>query len=81
MTEESVVVEYHATKERLFLLLSQEELYWRQRAKSYWMRDGDRNTKYFHASASTKKRRNKILRLRGEGNEFISDQDGMYAIA
>lgn len=81
MTEESAVVEYHATKERLFLLLSQEELYWRQRAKSYWMRDGDRNTKYFHVSASTKKRRNKILRLRGEGNEFMSDQDGMCAIA
>lgn len=59
LSDNDSMVEFRATQDRLCLLLSQEELYWRQRAKSFWMKDGDRNTKYFHASASMRKRRKK----------------------
>jgi hypothetical protein len=50
-------------KKDILDMLEQEELKWRQRAKEDWLHDGDRNTKFFHASASQKQRRNRIERI------------------
>lgn len=41
-------------------LLKDEETYWAQRAKSSWLAKGDKNTKFFHARAFSKKRSNRI---------------------
>jgi hypothetical protein len=41
-------------------LLEQEESKWKQRAKEDWLRHRDRNTKYFHACATQKRRRNTV---------------------
>ncbi|VFQ60129.1 unnamed protein product [Cuscuta campestris] len=43
-----------------------EDSYWRQRAKQFWIKEGDRNTKYFHNFASHRKRKNRLVRLRDE---------------
>ncbi|GMI89666.1 hypothetical protein HRI_002635900 [Hibiscus trionum] len=49
------------------LLLNMEydkvELYWEQRARSNWMKNGDRNTTFFHRSATSRKRKNRITSL------------------
>ena len=44
-------------------LLIQEDAFWRQRAKVHWLRDGDLNTKFFHAAASSRRKVNKITSL------------------
>lgn len=36
---------------RLNSLLAQEEAHWKQRSKATWLREGDRNTRYFHQKA------------------------------
>ena len=48
---------------QLSKLLLQEEQYWKQRAKFFWLAEGDSNTRFFHSMANTKKLVNKIYRL------------------
>lgn len=43
---------YLDEKEKLSDLLLNEEIYWKQRAKMFWLEEGDSNSKFFHASAS-----------------------------
>ncbi|XP_041004004.1 uncharacterized protein LOC121249358 [Juglans microcarpa x Juglans regia] len=43
-----------------------EEIMWRQRSKSLWLRDSDQNTKYFHSQASICRKKNKITKLKDE---------------
>jgi hypothetical protein len=43
------------TRKVLNSLIAQEESYWRQRSRISWMKEGDRNTKFFHEFASQRK--------------------------
>jgi hypothetical protein len=42
-----------------------QRAYWRQREKIRWIKEGDARTKFFHAHATLKHRRNTILALTG----------------
>lgn len=42
-------------------LLNDVEIYWGQRAKAHWLKEGDRNTKFFHAQASERQKQNTIV--------------------
>lgn len=46
--------------ERINEVLFQEEIWIKQRSRVNWLRSGDRNTAYFHAFASQRKRMNSI---------------------
>ncbi|GAA0187510.1 hypothetical protein LIER_34799 [Lithospermum erythrorhizon] len=41
----------------------EEEIYWKERAKLKMLKEGDRNTKFFHAAAMIRRRKNRILRI------------------
>lgn len=47
----------------LYKLFQEEETYWQQRAKLKWFLEGDQNTKFFHLTASIRKKKNTILSL------------------
>ncbi|XP_078150204.1 uncharacterized protein LOC144545511 [Carex rostrata] len=51
-----------------------EEDIWKQRAKTRWELHGDKGTKYFHALASGKKRRNTIPHIEHNGEQFLDQQ-------
>lgn len=65
------VAEYNATHTNLRRLLNQEEAYWKQRAKQFWLKEGDRNTKFFHRYASNQKKKNQIRNLKDPTGEWV----------
>ncbi len=68
-------------RKELSQLLSKEEVMWSQRARSSWLREGDRNTRFFHSRASQRRRRNAILGLRDENGEWCEQTDQVSWIA
>ena len=62
-------------QEEINLLLDKEATMWRQRSIILWLKDGDKNTRFFHSKASQRRRRNYITRLHdGNGNWCTNQQ-------
>ena len=80
-TDESQVTEFFNEKRRLAKLQEDEELYWKQRAKAFWLENGDLNTKFFHAQASGRKTANKVSSLIDDNGIVQSDLSTMGSIA
>lgn len=51
-------------------LLYREEMLWLQRSRVNWLKDEDRNTKFFHSRAVWRAKKNKISKLR-DANETV----------
>lgn len=64
----------------LNVLWEQEEMYWHQRSRLNYLRFGDKNTRFFHITATQRRQRNLILRLKNEQDEWISHPKGISAI-
>lgn len=62
-TDDIGIKQYFEEKNKLDELLYHEELYWKQRVKSFWLTEGDTNSKYFHAAATKRKKINHISQL------------------
>ncbi|GLT53570.1 hypothetical protein SLA2020_268330 [Shorea laevis] len=57
-------------------LLAMEDLQWKQRAKRNWYREGDRNTRYFHAWANHRRKVNQIGQIRDDqGAEWVQPEE------
>ncbi|KAL0408409.1 UNVERIFIED_CONTAM: hypothetical protein Sradi_1775300 [Sesamum radiatum] len=67
-------------KSELEELLAREELLWKQRSKAEWLREGDKNTAYFHARANERRKRNMISSLQSEEGCFTSDRENIQDI-
>ena len=53
-----------------------EETYWRQKSKEIWLKEGDRNIKFFHRMANPHRRRNTISQLYING-ELIREEEAL----
>ncbi|XP_057431386.1 uncharacterized protein LOC130724214 [Lotus japonicus] len=50
-------------KEELNDILAQEEMLWYQKSREKWVKQGDRNTTFFHAQTIIRRKRNRIVGL------------------
>lgn len=62
-------------------LLCREEMMWLQRSRISWLKEGDRNTKYFHQKAIWRSRKNRIRRLKASNGQWCDDPVQMAAMA
>ena len=53
----------HILEDKLLSLLRQQRIYWKQRGTIKWVKFGDEGTKFFHANATLRSRRNLITTL------------------
>ncbi|KAK8677575.1 hypothetical protein V6N13_143106 [Hibiscus sabdariffa] len=58
-----------------------EEVFWEQRARVNWLRNGDRNTQFFHSCASHRRRVNRIDSLLDDDGEAVYGDDALNALA
>lgn len=69
------VAEFTEARNRYNELLHSHEVFWKQQAKSIWLKEGDKNTHFFHASASTRKRQNSFGNLRKKQGVWCTKSD------
>ncbi|XP_057809148.1 uncharacterized protein LOC131023623 [Salvia miltiorrhiza] len=67
------VRKFKAAREELGRMLLSEDAHWKQRPKQYWLKDGDLNTKFFHAMATTRKKKNAISKLQRTDGSWTTD--------
>ncbi|XP_074322934.1 uncharacterized protein LOC141659900 [Apium graveolens] len=64
------IQKYDTARCHYLKLLEKQEIFWRQRAKQFWLREGEKNTRFFHKFASTRKEHNKIKKLKNENGDW-----------
>lgn len=79
-TDTAGVEQYFTEKSKLHELMFHEETYWKQRAKNFWLAEGDANTKFFHASALARKKTNHIACLENNQGDQVHEHDAMCRI-
>ncbi|KAL0011468.1 hypothetical protein SO802_006576 [Lithocarpus litseifolius] len=69
------------TRRELNKLYAMEEDMWYQKAWSNWAKSSDKNTRYFHEKASSRNKKNTILGLVDESNQWQEDPELIKGIA
>ncbi|OAY65254.1 hypothetical protein ACMD2_16588 [Ananas comosus] len=62
-------------KSNLLQILEEEEILWNTRAKQRWLKEGDGNTKFFHAFANGRKRSNTIVAIEDDSGQQITNEE------
>ena len=52
-----------------------EEVSWRQKSREIWLKEGDRNTGFFHRMANSHRRRNSISSIRINGRGLVKEDE------
>ncbi|CAA0810987.1 Unknown protein, partial [Striga hermonthica] len=66
-------VTWCSTKCDLDKAYMEEEQYWRAKSRALWLKVGDKNTRFFHAFAAQRRKRNSVLRLVSGTGEVITE--------
>ncbi|KAL4302897.1 hypothetical protein GQ457_10G006760 [Hibiscus cannabinus] len=65
----------------LEVVMTQEESFWRQKACSRWVLQGDRNTKFFHTSVMTRRQVNRISALQKDDGSWCTEDAELKELA
>lgn len=65
--EQDLILEYNN-------ILRSEEDFWKLKSRVQWLSEGDQNTKFFHTITLNRRRRNRIIALKNNEDEWVYDQ-------
>ena len=77
----SLSTEINCLRREINVLLDDEEIYQGQRAKAHWLKEGDKNTSFFHAQASERRKQNTILGIWDCCGRWCEGQDNIAQAA
>ena len=58
----------------------QEEIFWKQKSKVLWLKDRERNTKFFHRSTIANKTHNRISSIKDENGQILQSHEEIDAV-
>ena len=61
--------------------LKVEKMFWKQKGRILWLREGDRNTKFFNAHTKQRRARNISTQVLDANGNVVEDEEGLVAIA
>ncbi|XP_074352667.1 uncharacterized protein LOC141691812 [Apium graveolens] len=64
------IQKYNKVRWEFLCLLEKQEIFWKQRAKQFWLREGDKNSHFFHKLASTRRGQNSLKRIKDANGEW-----------
>ncbi|XP_042944963.1 uncharacterized protein LOC122278791 [Carya illinoinensis] len=67
--------EHSKARAAMQVWMEREEIMWRQRLKSLWLKEGDSNTRFFHNKATQRRKKNWIEGLRGENGDWKFNEE------
>ena len=70
-----------SAKRELDSLMNAKEIYWAQRARTLWLEHGDKNTSFFHARATSRRRKNQIVGLFDDQNTWHTNSNDIMTTA
>ncbi|XP_039024632.1 uncharacterized protein LOC120157616 [Hibiscus syriacus] len=62
-------------------VMDKDEIFWLQRSRVAWLKDGDRNSSFFHARANGSRKKNWIGRLESEGGVWCDRLEDIFGVA
>lgn len=68
---EEIIMRQDALR-RIWAFNHMEEISWRWKSRVRWLKEGDKNTRFFHLMASMRSRVNFLVRIRG-GGKFLGN--------
>ncbi|EAZ07996.1 hypothetical protein OsI_30258 [Oryza sativa Indica Group] len=74
-------MEIRRVSDQMNELLYREEMIWLQRSRIAWLKEGDRNTRFFHSKAVWRAKKNKITKLRDSDGTVHSTTKELESMA
>ncbi|KAM1398237.1 hypothetical protein ACFX2I_015708 [Malus domestica] len=68
-------------EEELTMALRREEIFWRTKSRVQWLKEGDKNTRFFHAQTLKRHRQNMIRGLEAGDGTWCTDATQINSIA
>ena len=77
---EASKAEFLSLSKKMDELLQKQEIYWAQQSRINWLKHGNRNTKFFHAKASKRRRKNFIKGIRNSQGQWMENLEEVVQV-